>query len=127
MYTDRLKLKLRGLGVTYLEAAESIGMGDRGFKLAMKKETFSFKNMLLLSHKYGFSLDELGYEDESNNVGESLPNYTKKENKYTLNYENAVPFSIYKESNAKYEQYINNLQGQVEFLKKLLEEEKQQH
>ena len=127
MYTDRLKLKLRGLGVTYAMASKTIGIKEDAFKKAMTNASFSYKNMVILSKTYDFSLDELSYDPGDNKVEETADNYTKSEYKHTLNYGNTIPYSIYKETKTNYEARITDfqlqvkdLQGQIQFLQHLI-------
>ena len=117
MYSHRLKLKLRGLGVTQEEAAEVMEMSKRGFQLAMVKESFTYANMIKLAEKYQIILDEL-YLEENNMVNEQDEKYCVKKEKTN---KFCAPTNITNQTIKQYEERISDLKEQLEYLKKLLD------
>ena len=123
MWINRFKQKIKQLGLRYEDVAKSMGMTINGFNSAMKNATFSYRNMIKAADTYGFSLDELRYEETNGKVEEAVEKYKTLEKKHSFPYEKTIPLSIYEDVKLNYENRITDLKGQLDFLQYLLEKQ----
>lgn len=119
MWNRQFKNILANKNLTYRDVFAYTNLKFDGFSSAIRKETMSLSDMILLSDKLDFSLDLLK-GDKLSVVEEQNGEYFKKV-KYSVS-ENEKD-SYLKEIIRIYEDRIKELNGQIQFLQKQIEQQ----
>jgi len=123
MWTEIFKERIRKEKLEQKKIIELMGISEPAFYAGIKKETFKFQNILKIYKHFDWDLNELKAEDE-NIINEATTYYnrivsTDKNNSQQL--ENLQ--RIYENHIQSLRSEIENQQGQISFLQKIIEKD----